>query len=70
MMKLIFLIIKDLERLEVLNGIREKLLKQGEGAQILDIPKETGKSAFGLGQSPYNRRSQVGSYCINTDQLA
>ena len=34
------------------------------------IPKEPEKSAFGLGQSPYNRRSQVGSYCINTDQLA
>ena len=34
------------------------------------IPKEPEKSAFGLGQSPYNRRSQVGSCCINTDQLA
>ena len=37
---------------------------------VLVIPKEPEKSAFGLGQSPYNRRSQVGSYCINKDQLA
>jgi len=26
--------------------------------------------SFRLCQSPYNRRSQVDSYCINTDQLA
>jgi hypothetical protein len=28
------------------------------------------KFRIGLRQSPYNRRSQVDSYCINTDQLA
>ena len=34
------------------------------------IPKEPEKSALGLGQSPYNRRSQIGSYCINTNLFA
>jgi len=33
----ITMILKYLERLEVLNRIKEKPLKQGEGAQILDI---------------------------------
>ena len=43
----------------------------GVGMKLLSvIPKEPEKSAFELGQSPYNRRSQVGSYCTNTDQLA
>ena len=34
------------------------------------IPKEPGKSAFGLGQSPYNRRSQTDTYWINTHPFA
>jgi|GEM_PF-243948 len=34
------------------------------------IPKEPEKSAFGLGQSPYNRRSQMGAYCTNTHPFA
>ena len=37
---------------------------------VYSIPKPSEKSALGLGQSPYNRRSQIGSYCINTDQFA
>jgi len=31
------MILKDIEILEVLNRIKEKPLKQGDGAQILDI---------------------------------
>ena len=34
------------------------------------IPKPSEKSALGLGQSSYNRQSQIGSYRINTDQFA
>ena len=34
------------------------------------LPKEPEKSTFGLGQSPYNRRSQVGSLDDNTTYLA
>ena len=34
------------------------------------IPDFAEKATFGLRQSPYNRRSQVDAYCINTDQRA
>lgn len=33
----ITMILKNIKRLEVLNRIREKPLKQGDGAKILDI---------------------------------
>ena len=49
-----------------LETVIESLLEISEE----NIPKEPEKSALELGQSPYNRRSQIGSYCINTDQLA